>query len=98
LRWLKGLVASAIEPPKDSPLRCPLNFIISSESLAGNHVEAALKPYLIENGGVLKLQRIEFKPGRNNIIITYPGLSPPSPLSARCRFLFEILTYFCRHW
>lgn len=48
------------------------------ESRVGDHVEAALAPYLEKNGGPLKMQRIEFHPGRNNIIITYPGPSHPT--------------------
>jgi len=47
--------------------------LIPQESKIGNHVEAAMTPYLEKNGGPLKMNRIEFVPGRNNIIITYPG-------------------------
>jgi len=47
--------------------------LIPKESLIGNHVEAHLGPYLKENGGPFTMERIEYTPGRNNIIITYPG-------------------------
>jgi hypothetical protein len=53
-----------------------LREVDTTESRVGNHVEAALSPYLEQNGGVLKMERIEYAEGRNNIIITYPGLSP----------------------
>jgi hypothetical protein len=32
-----------------------------------------LMPYSTENGGPLKIERINYVPKRNNIIITYPG-------------------------
>jgi len=49
--------------------------LIPKESLIGNHVAEFLKPYLVENGGVLKLERICYDKdsSRNNVIITYPG-------------------------
>jgi len=47
--------------------------LVPQESLVGNHVEAHLKPYLTTNGGPLTMERVEYAPGRNNIIITYPG-------------------------
>lgn len=49
--------------------------LIPSESLVGNHVEEFLKPYLVQSGGVLTLERICYTPGRDNVIITYPGPS-----------------------
>eukprot|EP01127_Copromyxa_protea_P001312 TRINITY_DN11337_c0_g1_i1.p2 TRINITY_DN11337_c0_g1~~TRINITY_DN11337_c0_g1_i1.p2 ORF type:complete len:443 (+),score=151.53 TRINITY_DN11337_c0_g1_i1:38-1330(+) len=47
--------------------------LVPQESLVGNHVEAALSPFLEQNGGPLKLERVEYMEGRNNVIITYPG-------------------------
>jgi len=47
--------------------------LIPKESLIGDHVVNHLSSYLKENGGPLTLERIEYSPGRNNIIITYPG-------------------------
>ena len=32
-----------------------------------------LKPYTIENGGLLKVEHISYFEGRGNVIITYPG-------------------------
>jgi len=46
---------------------------IPQESLVGNHIEETLKPYLEANGGPLKMERIEYAKGRNNVIVTYPG-------------------------
>jgi acetylornithine deacetylase len=47
--------------------------MIPQESLIGDIVEATLQPYLEKNGGPLKFERVEYTPGRNNVIITYPG-------------------------
>jgi len=47
--------------------------LVPQETLVGNHIEEHLKPYLSTNGGPLTMERIEYAPGRNNIIITYPG-------------------------
>jgi len=51
--------------------------LIPKESLVGDHLAEFLKPYLVENGGVLKMERICYDKdnSRNNIIITYPGPS-----------------------
>eukprot|EP01128_Nolandella_sp_AFSM9_P010282 TRINITY_DN7075_c0_g1_i1.p1 TRINITY_DN7075_c0_g1~~TRINITY_DN7075_c0_g1_i1.p1 ORF type:complete len:440 (-),score=124.85 TRINITY_DN7075_c0_g1_i1:805-2100(-) len=46
---------------------------VPKESLVGAHVLEALKPFTKENGGPLEVKVLEFTPGRNNIIITYPG-------------------------
>jgi acetylornithine deacetylase len=43
------------------------------ENRASNHLLELLKPHTVENGGVLKVQRIEFVEGRGNVIIEYPG-------------------------
>lgn len=43
------------------------------ENRASDHVLALLKPYTIENGGVLKVERVEFVAGRGNVLIEYPG-------------------------
>eukprot|EP01132_Coremiostelium_polycephalum_P008046 gene8046-9895_t len=43
------------------------------EDKAGLHVLDALKPYTVENGGVLKVEHITYVKDRGNIIITYPG-------------------------
>eukprot|EP01126_Amoeba_proteus_P019532 TRINITY_DN2009_c0_g1_i5.p1 TRINITY_DN2009_c0_g1~~TRINITY_DN2009_c0_g1_i5.p1 ORF type:complete len:434 (-),score=81.17 TRINITY_DN2009_c0_g1_i5:514-1815(-) len=47
--------------------------LVPQESRVGNHVEEALLPYTVTNGGPLILERVEYVKGRNNIIITYPG-------------------------
>lgn len=43
------------------------------ENRASNHILEVLKPYTIENGGVLKVERVEFVEGRGNLLIEYPG-------------------------
>ena len=35
------------------------------------HVLDALKPYLVENGGVIKAEHIAFVEGRGNLILDY---------------------------
>jgi len=54
----------------------PAQGFTPQENLASNHVLELLKPYTIENGGVLKVERIEFVEGRGNVIIEYPGTEP----------------------
>lgn len=51
------------------------------ENRASNHILELLKPYTVEEGGVLKVQRIEFAEGRGNVIIEYPGTEPDQVLS-----------------
>ena len=51
----------------------PAQGLIPKENLASNYVLDVLKPFTVENGGVLKVERIEFVEGRGNVIITYPG-------------------------
>eukprot|EP01122_Echinamoeba_exundans_P011506 TRINITY_DN4590_c0_g1_i1.p1 TRINITY_DN4590_c0_g1~~TRINITY_DN4590_c0_g1_i1.p1 ORF type:complete len:489 (+),score=136.98 TRINITY_DN4590_c0_g1_i1:166-1467(+) len=46
---------------------------IPEEDRVGDHVLKVLMPYSTENGGPLKIERINYVPKRNNIIITYPG-------------------------
>lgn len=47
--------------------------LVPQETLVGNHIFDSIKPFLKENGGPLIAERIEYAPGRNNIIVTYPG-------------------------
>ncbi|EFA86188.1 acetylornithine deacetylase [Heterostelium album PN500] len=47
--------------------------LIPVEDNAGRHVLAALEPYTVEKGGVLKVEHIAFHKGRGNILIQYPG-------------------------
>ena len=35
------------------------------------HVLDALKPYLVENGGVIKAEHVTFVEGRGNVILEY---------------------------
>lgn len=51
------------------------------ENRASDHILEVLKPYTVENGGVLKVQRIEFVEKRGNVIIEYPGTEPNEILS-----------------
>eukprot|EP01087_Luapelamoeba_hula_P000420 TRINITY_DN1030_c0_g1_i2.p1 TRINITY_DN1030_c0_g1~~TRINITY_DN1030_c0_g1_i2.p1 ORF type:complete len:352 (-),score=39.36 TRINITY_DN1030_c0_g1_i2:52-1080(-) len=43
------------------------------EDRVGDHVLALLEPYTEAKGGPLRVQRINYKPKRNNLIIEYPG-------------------------
>eukprot|EP00397_Hematodinium_sp_SG-2012_P033602 GEMP01035924.1.p1 GENE.GEMP01035924.1~~GEMP01035924.1.p1 ORF type:complete len:477 (+),score=102.19 GEMP01035924.1:49-1479(+) len=43
------------------------------EARAAKHVFDFLAPYSTENGGPLKMERLEYVPGRTNIKIKYPG-------------------------
>ncbi|GAM19190.1 hypothetical protein SAMD00019534_023650 [Acytostelium subglobosum LB1] len=47
--------------------------LIPVEDNAGRHVLAALEPYKVENGGVLKVEHVAYHEGRGNILIQYPG-------------------------
>ena len=51
----------------------PPQGLIPQEDLAANIVLETLAPFTEENGGVLKVQKINFVEGRGNVIITYPG-------------------------
>lgn len=48
------------------------------EDLCSNHVLEQLKPYTVEAGGPLTVERVAFKEGRGNVIITYPGATAKS--------------------
>jgi acetylornithine deacetylase len=51
----------------------PASGHIPKEALAARHVLDVLKPYTIEQGGVLKVREISYGPDRSNIIIEYKG-------------------------
>ncbi|KYR01447.1 acetylornithine deacetylase [Tieghemostelium lacteum] len=55
--------------------------LIPVEDNAGRHVLAALEPYRVENGGVLKVEQVHYTPGRGNILITYPGTQDKKSIS-----------------
>jgi len=65
---LLGKLISKTEKLQNKPPQ-----FVPQESLVGDIIAAELEPYLIKNGGVLAMERIEYTPGRNNIIITYKG-------------------------
>ena len=46
------------------------------------HVLAALQPYLVENGGVIKAEHITFVEGRGNLMLEYS----PQGASGGCGF------------
>lgn len=70
-----GLLTKLIGESKHLQNKPPV--LVPQESLVGDHVTEFLKPHLVENGGVLKMERICYdkENKRNNIIITYPGPS-----------------------
>jgi len=47
--------------------------LVPKEGLVVDHIHEVLKPYLIENGGVLKFTRHSFAEGRANLILEYPA-------------------------
>lgn len=51
----------------------PPQGLIPEEDRASNHVLEVLKPFMVENGGVLEVERVSFVEGRGNVIIRYPG-------------------------
>ncbi|TFJ85460.1 hypothetical protein NSK_002970 [Nannochloropsis salina CCMP1776] len=53
----------------------PQQGLVPQENLAANHVLALLEPHSKEKGGPLLIERIEFTPGRSNLIVKYPGTS-----------------------
>jgi len=53
--------------------------LIPEEDRVGDHVLAILSPLSEEHGGPLKIQRVNYKEKRNNIIIEYPAAVPSSP-------------------
>ena len=46
------------------------------------HVLAALQPYLVENGGVIKAEHVTFVEGRGNLMLEYS----PQGASGGCGF------------
>jgi len=50
--------------------------LIPQEGLVAKHVLDALAPHSAEQGGPLVIEKVEFTPGRPNLIIKYPGTSP----------------------
>jgi acetylornithine deacetylase len=44
---------------------------VPQEDRAVKHVLAALQPYLVENGGVLKSEHVTFVEGRGNLMLEY---------------------------
>ena len=47
--------------------------LVPKEDDASDHVLELLKPYTVENGGPLEVERVHFTPGRGNVIIKYQG-------------------------
>eukprot|EP00211_Chloroparvula_japonica_P002561 CAMPEP_0119119090 /NCGR_PEP_ID=MMETSP1310-20130426/734_1 /TAXON_ID=464262 /ORGANISM="Genus nov. species nov., Strain RCC2339" /LENGTH=437 /DNA_ID=CAMNT_0007108505 /DNA_START=115 /DNA_END=1428 /DNA_ORIENTATION=- len=56
----------------ESLQNCPPEFV-PIEDNAGRHVLKTLEPHTTENGGPLLVERVAYKEGRGNIIITYPS-------------------------
>ena len=46
---------------------------VPREDLAVKHVLETLKPYRVENGGVLEVEHVTYAEGRGNVVIRYPG-------------------------
>eukprot|EP00009_Paramoeba_aestuarina_P004670 CAMPEP_0201520882 /NCGR_PEP_ID=MMETSP0161_2-20130828/13065_1 /ASSEMBLY_ACC=CAM_ASM_000251 /TAXON_ID=180227 /ORGANISM="Neoparamoeba aestuarina, Strain SoJaBio B1-5/56/2" /LENGTH=436 /DNA_ID=CAMNT_0047919395 /DNA_START=59 /DNA_END=1369 /DNA_ORIENTATION=+ len=55
---------------------------IPKEDLASDHVLALLKPFTKEEGGPLSVERVHYKEGRGNVIITYPSAKDKAPTVA----------------
>eukprot|EP00904_Undaria_pinnatifida_P004372 jgi/Undpi1/13936/HiC_scaffold_9.g03587.m1 len=51
----------------------PSQGLVPKEDDASDHVLELLKPYTVENGGPLEVERVHFTPGRGNVIIKYQG-------------------------
>lgn len=54
----------------------PSQGLIPREDAASDHILALLSPYMVQNGGVLEVERVTFVEGRGNVIIKYPGTDP----------------------
>jgi len=67
LQLLENLVGETEKLQNNPPKLVP------QEDLVGNHVLKVLEPYSVANGGPLRIERISYKTGRNNLIICYPG-------------------------
>jgi len=50
--------------------------LIPKEGLVVDHVYEVLKPFLIENGGVIKFNRYSFAEGRDNVVLEYHSATP----------------------
>jgi len=51
----------------------PAQGLVPEENKASDHVLAVLAAYTTENGGPLEVERVEFTPGRGNLIVKYKG-------------------------
>jgi acetylornithine deacetylase len=67
-----GILTRLIGVVKDLQ-NSPDQGLIPKEDLAADIVLETLAPYSEENGGVLKLKKVNFVEGRANVMITYPG-------------------------
>ena len=47
--------------------------LVAREDCCSDHVLAALKPYTVEQGGPLHVERFSYTEGRGNVVIKYPG-------------------------
>ena len=47
--------------------------LIPQEDRACEHVLNVLSPYIVSNGGILEVEKVNFVDGRGNMIIKYPG-------------------------
>ena len=52
--------------------------LVPREDCCSDHVLEALKPYTVENGGPLTVERVSLAEGRGNVIINYPGTTSES--------------------
>lgn len=64
---LSGLIGEAKHLQNNPPAHVP------SESRAIAIVRKVLDPLSTEHGGPLKITQVEYKPGRGNLIVEYPG-------------------------
>jgi acetylornithine deacetylase len=56
--------------------------LVPKEDLASDHVLKVLSPFTKDNGGPLTVERIAYKEGRGNVIITYPSAKEGAPTVA----------------
>lgn len=65
----------------ESVQNAPSLGLIPRENNVSDFVLEALKPFSVESGGVLEIERVEYIEGRGNVIITYPGTDPTSTVA-----------------
>ena len=65
MRLYRVDITCLLSPPS------PHSYLSISLPRAVKHVLEALKPYLVENGGVIKAEHVTYVEGRGNLLLEY---------------------------